>query len=135
MDKQRGIATLLHPARKQRAFSSLPELVFFFLWENRAWQSKIRVKSQRLFVWEVFMNDLTLFEQEEETVTTKELAESLGVDVKTIQRTSAKLFDKDVVKSVSSGGNVPVTLTAGKGLVYLAKKFNTEIDENVQADA
>ena len=50
------------------------------------------------------MNDLTLFEQEEQTVTTKELAESLGVDVKTIQRTSAKLFDKDVVKSVSYGG-------------------------------
>ena len=42
---------------------------------------------------------------------------------------------KVVVKSVSNIGNVPVTLTTGKGLVYLAKRFNTEIDENVRADA
>lgn len=42
---------------------------------------------------------------------------------------------KVVVKSVSNIGNVPVTLTTGKGLVYLAKRFNTEIDENVKADA
>lgn len=42
---------------------------------------------------------------------------------------------KVVVKSVSNIGNVPVTLTTGKGLIYLAKRFNTEIDENVKADA
>lgn len=42
---------------------------------------------------------------------------------------------KVIVKSVSNIGNVPVTLTTGKGLVYLAKRFNTEIDENVRADA
>ena len=41
---------------------------------------------------------------EEELVTTKELAQMLGVDVKTIQRTSARLFDIDVVKSISNGG-------------------------------
>ena len=40
----------------------------------------------------------------EKTMTTRELAEALGVDVRTIQRTSAKLFDIDVVKSVSYGG-------------------------------
>lgn len=32
-------------------------------------------------------------------------------------------------------GSKPVTLTTGKGLVYLAKKFNTTIDETIQADA
>ena len=37
---------------------------------------------------------------EEELVTTRELAQMLGVDVKTIQRTSARLFDIDVVKSI-----------------------------------
>ena len=31
-------------------------------------------------------------------------------------------------------GHKPVTLTTGKGLVYLAKKLNTEIDETVAAD-
>ena len=41
---------------------------------------------------------------EEELVTTRELAQMLGVDVKTIQRTSARLFDIDVVKSISNGG-------------------------------
>ena len=39
-----------------------------------------------------------------DVMTTKELAQALGVDVKTIQRTSTKLFDIDVVKSVSYGG-------------------------------
>ena len=43
---------------------------------------------------------------------------------------------KVVVKHVSDEvGNKSVTLTTGKGLVYLAKRLNTEIDENVQADA
>lgn len=37
-------------------------------------------------------------------MTTRELANTLGVDVKTIQRTAEKLFDMNVVKSVSSGG-------------------------------
>ncbi len=37
-------------------------------------------------------------------MTTKELSESLNVDVKTIQRASEKLFDSTVVKSVSTGG-------------------------------
>ena len=49
------------------------------------------------------MNEVAIAVKEK-TVTTKELAESLGVDVKTIQRASAKLFDIDVVKSVSYGG-------------------------------
>lgn len=40
----------------------------------------------------------------EKTMTTKELAEILGVDVKTIQRTADKLFDINVVKSISTGG-------------------------------
>ena len=43
---------------------------------------------------------------------------------------------KVVVKYVNDFvGNKPVTLTTGKGLVYLAKRFNTEIDENIKADA
>lgn len=43
---------------------------------------------------------------------------------------------KVVVKFINEKiGNKTVTLTTGKGLVYLAKKFNTEIDESVQADA
>ena len=42
---------------------------------------------------------------------------------------------KVIVKTVQNIGTVPVTLTTGKGLVYLAKRFNTEIDGNVQADA
>lgn len=37
-------------------------------------------------------------------MTTRELANTLGVDVKTIQRTAEKLFDMNVVKSVSSVG-------------------------------
>ena len=55
-------------------------------------------------------NSLILSEQkgasltQNDVITTKDLAESLGVDVKTIQRASAKLFDIDVVKSVSYGG-------------------------------
>ena len=36
-----------------------------------------------------------------DVMTTKELAQALGIDVKTIQKTSTKLFDIDVVKSVS----------------------------------
>lgn len=43
---------------------------------------------------------------------------------------------KVVVKYINEYvGNKPVTLTTGKGLVYLAKRFNTEIDESIQADA
>jgi len=43
---------------------------------------------------------------------------------------------KVVVKHVSDDiGNKPVTLVTGKGLVYLAKKFNTEIDESILPDA
>lgn len=43
---------------------------------------------------------------------------------------------KVVVRFVNEKiGNKPVTLVTGKGLVYLARKLNTEIDENVQADA
>lgn len=43
---------------------------------------------------------------------------------------------KVVVKYVNEQvGNRPVTLVTGKGLVYLAKRFNTQIDESVQADA
>ncbi len=43
---------------------------------------------------------------------------------------------KIVVKYINEKvGNKTVTLTTGKGLVYLAKKFNTEIDESVKADA
>lgn len=48
------------------------------------------------------MNELSLFS--EKTVTTKELAEILKVDVKTIQRTAEKLFDINVVKFISTGG-------------------------------
>lgn len=43
---------------------------------------------------------------------------------------------KVVVKFVNEKvGNKPVTLTTGRGLVYLAKRFNTQIDESVKADA
>lgn len=43
---------------------------------------------------------------------------------------------KVVVKHINDKiGNKPVTLTTSKGLVYLARKFNTTIDESVQADA
>lgn len=43
---------------------------------------------------------------------------------------------KVVVKFINDNiGNKSVTLTTGKGLVYLAKKFRTEIDESVKADA
>ena len=42
---------------------------------------------------------------------------------------------KVIVKTVEHKGNVNVTLTTGKGLVYLAKRFNTEIDQNIKADA
>lgn len=42
---------------------------------------------------------------------------------------------KVVVKFINENiGNKPVTLTTSKGLVYLAKKLNTEIDENVLPD-
>ena len=41
---------------------------------------------------------------------------------------------KVVVKFVNEKiGNKPVTLTTGRGLVYLAKRFNTQIDESVRA--
>ena len=39
---------------------------------------------------------------------------------------------KVVVKVVENVGNRNVTLTTGKGLVYLAKRFNAEIDETVK---
>ena len=43
---------------------------------------------------------------------------------------------KVVIKHINDKvGNKPVTLTTSKGLVYLAKKFNTEIDETIQPDA
>lgn len=43
---------------------------------------------------------------------------------------------KVVVKYVNEKiGSKSVTLATGKGLVYLAKKFNTQIDESVKADA
>lgn len=43
---------------------------------------------------------------------------------------------KVVVKFVNEKvGNKSVTLTTGRGLVYLAKRFNTQIDESVKADA
>lgn len=42
---------------------------------------------------------------------------------------------KVIVKHVNDKvGNKVVTLVTGKGLVYLAKRFNTEIDPAVQAD-
>lgn len=42
---------------------------------------------------------------------------------------------KVVVKFINEKvGNKPVTLTTSKGLVYLAKKLNTEIDESVLPD-
>ncbi len=42
---------------------------------------------------------------------------------------------KVVVKFINDKiGNKPVTLVTSKGLVYLAKKFNTTIDETVKAD-
>jgi phage antirepressor YoqD-like protein len=42
---------------------------------------------------------------------------------------------KVVVKFINEKvGNKSVTLTTSKGLVYLAKKFNTEIDKNVLPD-
>ena len=43
---------------------------------------------------------------------------------------------KVVVKFVNDTvGHKPVTLTTGKGLVYLARRFNTDIDASVIADA
>lgn len=43
---------------------------------------------------------------------------------------------KVVVKLINDEiGSKPVTLVTGKGLVYLAKKFNAEIDESIQPDA
>lgn len=47
---------------------------------------------------------MSLTHRSEKTVTTKELAEMLGVDVRTVQRASEKLFDTNVVKSISTGG-------------------------------
>ena len=42
---------------------------------------------------------------------------------------------KVVVKFINEKvGNKAVTLTTGKGLLYLARKFNTDIDESVKAD-
>lgn len=43
---------------------------------------------------------------------------------------------KVVVKYINDKiGNKPVTLVTGKGLVYLAKRLNAEIDESVEADS
>jgi phage antirepressor YoqD-like protein len=43
---------------------------------------------------------------------------------------------KVIVKHINDEiGSKPVTLVTGKGLVYLAKKFNAEIDESIQPDA
>lgn len=43
---------------------------------------------------------------------------------------------KVVVKHINDEiGSKPVTLVTGKGLVYLAKKFNAEIDESIHPDA
>lgn len=43
---------------------------------------------------------------------------------------------KVVVKFINDTvGHKPVTLTTGKGLVYLARRFNTDIDASVIADA
>lgn len=43
---------------------------------------------------------------------------------------------KVVVKHINDEiGSKPVTLVTGKGLVYLAKKFNAEIDKSIQPDA
>ena len=43
---------------------------------------------------------------------------------------------KTVVKFINDYvGNRSVTLTTGRGLIYLAKKFNSQIDENIKADA
>lgn len=43
---------------------------------------------------------------------------------------------KVVVKHINDEiGSKPVTLVTGKGLVYLAKKFNAEIDSSIQPDA
>lgn len=44
-------------------------------------------------------------------------------------------YFKVITKVCEDKENHSVTLVTGKGLVYLAKKFNTEIDESVQADA
>lgn len=41
---------------------------------------------------------------DENLMTTRELAETLGVDVKTVQRIAEGLFDINVVKSISTGG-------------------------------
>lgn len=41
---------------------------------------------------------------DEKLMTTRELAETLGVDVKTVQRIAEGLYDIDVVKSISTGG-------------------------------
>ena len=41
---------------------------------------------------------------------------------------------KVIVKTIPNIGNKPVTLTTSKGLVYLAKKVNTEIDKSVMPD-
>ena len=47
--------------------------------------------------------------ENKQTMTTKELAEALGVDVKTIQRTSVKLFDPSTLMSrVINGGKSQV---------------------------
>lgn len=44
-------------------------------------------------------------------------------------------YFKVVVKYINeSVGNKPVTLVTGKGLVWLAKRLNAEIDESVKAD-
>lgn len=43
---------------------------------------------------------------------------------------------KVVIKHINEKvGSKPVTLVTGKGLVYLARRLNTEIDGSVQPDA
>ncbi len=44
-------------------------------------------------------------------------------------------YFKVVIKNIENVGNVSVTLTTSKGLIYLAKRFNTQIDNSVKADA
>lgn len=58
------------------------------------------------------MNELSILAtQDKKTVTTRELAQTLGVDVRTIQRLAEKLFDINVVKSVSTGGRPTMCFT------------------------
>ena len=108
-------------------------------------------------------------ERLQKTVTTKELAETLGVDVDTVNNTVNKLGFSEVYRKSTGGrptkvfteqqatlikqeqvnngnfkvvvkfineklGNKPVTLVTSKGIIYLSKKLNTDIDSTVKAD-